>query len=90
MAGSLPLGSDEPTLRPPLGPVNAKGCEAEPLVTRHNAGRAFEPQDPTEYARVRQNCLKLSKRFDRDAIAERTNQMLIALDQGRELPKVIL
>lgn len=48
MAGSLPLGRDEPSLRPPLGPVNAKGCEADPLVTRRSAARAFEPQNAEE------------------------------------------
>lgn len=82
--------------------VVAKQCEAEPLVRQFNVGRMFEPlhgqemaeaildlaDDPAEMARIRENCRKLAKRFDRDVIAERTNDVLVALAGGKPLPDV--
>ena len=83
-------------------PIVAKGCEAEPLVNKHNVGRAFEPGDGGELARavldlaadpeelqaVRGNCLRLAERFDRDAIAERTELVLRAAANRDPLPEV--
>ena len=102
LPGTMPSKTYE-ALASGTPPVVAKGCEADPLVTRHNAGRAFEPQnadelaaallelaeDPAEYARVRENCIKLARRFDRNVIAERTNEVLLAIHQGGELPEVV-
>ena len=83
-------------------PIVAKGCEGDTLVTKYNAGRTFEPlddaelaaalrelaDDPAEMATVRANCIALAKRFDRGAIAERTEQVLLALHERRPLPDV--
>lgn len=80
----------------------AKGCEAEPLVRKYNVGRAFEPtsdeemaagilelaQDPDQMASIRRNCVELAKRFDRNVIAEQTNQVLQSLADGKQLPAV--
>lgn len=83
--------------------VVAKGCEGEFLAVKYNTGRVFEPLDneelaeqliyladhPDERQLIRNNCMELAKRFDRDLIAERTNQLLIALAEGQELPEVV-
>lgn len=83
-------------------PIVARGCEGEPLVLRHNAGRAFAPldgqdlaarilelrRDPAEHARVRDNAIQLAKRFDRDLIADRTEQVLLAVAAGTPPPPV--
>ncbi|MEI7838121.1 MAG: glycosyltransferase family 4 protein, partial [Planctomycetota bacterium] len=80
----------------------AKGCEGEALVRQFNTGRAFEAldadelaeaivqlaQDPQECHRIRANCTELAKRFDRDAIADRTEMVLTALAAGQPLPHV--
>ena len=82
-------------------PVVSKGCEGEALVTQFNAGRTFEPmdgeelaraitelaEDPAEHAKVRANCIALSKRFDRDTIADRTEGILRGVAQRSELPE---
>lgn len=83
-------------------PIVAKGCEGDPLVTQFDAGRTFEPMHGNElaeavreladhpdiYRRVRANGLTLSRRFDRDAIAERTDVVLRAVAEGRPLAEV--
>jgi glycosyltransferase involved in cell wall biosynthesis len=83
-------------------PIVAKGCEGDPLVEQFNAGRTFEPlngedlatavvelaDDPAEYQQVRENAIALSRRFDRDAIAERTEKVLSAIAEGQRLPDV--
>ena len=83
-------------------PIVARDCEGEQLVLRHNAGRAFTPldgddlaarilelrSDPAEHARVRANAIRLAKRFDRDAIAARTEQILLAVAAGAPPPPV--
>ena len=83
-------------------PIVAKGCEAEPLVAQFNAGRTFEPLSDAELTsaildladrrderdRVRQNCVALARRFDRDVIAEQTEAILLAVAEGRPLPEV--
>ena len=83
-------------------PVVAKGCEGESLVSQFNAGRTFEPmndkelaeiilslaKDPSELKKIRANCLKLAKRFDRDTIAQRTEAILIAVAKRQPLPEV--
>jgi colanic acid biosynthesis glycosyl transferase WcaI len=83
-------------------PVVAKGCEAEALVSEHKVGRTFEPldsqeladvlsemaNDPAHLSEMRNNCLGLSKRFDRDVIAERTEAVLRAVAEDKELPVV--
>ncbi len=83
-------------------PIVAKACEGDTLVSQFNAGRTFEPLDgedlakaildlaenPQELSTVRFNAIELSRRFDRDAIAERTEGILLALVEGRDLPDV--
>jgi len=83
-------------------PVVAKGCEGATLVTQFNAGRTFEPmndkelaevilslaKNPSELKEIRANCLKLAKRFDRDTIAQRTEEILIAVANRQPLPEV--
>jgi len=79
----------------------AKGCEAQPLIEKHNTGRTFEPLDgqelaarildlyehPEEVRRIRHNCADLAKRFDRDVIADRTDAILRALVEDRPIPE---
>jgi glycosyltransferase involved in cell wall biosynthesis len=81
-------------------PIVAKGCEGEMLVTQFEAGRCYEPGDTGEMAAVilelarnrsllkqmRENCVKLSKRFDRNVIAERTESILASIALGKSLP----
>ncbi len=83
-------------------PIVAKGCEAEQLVTQFQAGQCYEPGDADEMAaailtladnreflkRTRDNCVKLANRFDRNVIAERTEKILTAVADDRELPEV--
>ena len=83
-------------------PLVAKGCEGDTLVSQFDAGKTFEPMDAAELAaairdladhpgdvrRIRENCLQLAKRFDRNVIAERTNAILEALADGKPLPEV--
>ena len=80
-----------------------KGCEGEAFVDECHVGRTFEPLDagelaraigelvdhPEEVARIRENCRKLSKRFDREAIAAQSNEILHAIAEGRPLPPVV-
>ena len=83
-------------------PIVAKGCEAEALVTQFEAGRCYEPGNAEEMAavileladnhsaleKVRDNCLELSRRFDRAVIAERTEKILTAVGNGEALPEM--
>lgn len=83
-------------------PIVAKGCEAEALITQFDAGRSYEPGDSQEMAtaildlcedtsvleRTRNNCLSLSKRFDRSVIARRTETILAAVSEDKPVPKV--
>ncbi len=83
-------------------PIAAKGCEAELLIKKYDAGRTYEPKDDKEladaifeladnhdiWANVRNNCVKLAKRFSRDVIAKRTEEVLQAVSEKKEVPKV--
>ena len=83
-------------------PIVAKGCEGEALVTQFEAGLCYEPGDADEMAtailtladnqslsqQMRGNCRRVSERFDRDLIAERTERMLAAVHEGKPLPEV--
>jgi glycosyltransferase involved in cell wall biosynthesis len=82
--------------------VVAKGCEAESLVSQFNVGRSYEPLDAKEMAEatkelvedrrqlkvVKENCLKLAVRFDRNLISERTEQILQAIVNAKALPEI--
>jgi glycosyltransferase involved in cell wall biosynthesis len=82
--------------------VVAKGCEGEALVNKFDVGMVFEPldsqelaaaisslaSDPQRHQEMRVNCLEISKRFDRAVTAERTELILLAVAQGKEIPKV--
>lgn len=82
--------------------VISRGNEGEALVSRHNAGRAFSPldadelaavlaglaDDPGEWARIRENCLSLARRFDLNRIAQEAEAILQAVADGRPLPEV--
>ncbi len=83
-------------------PIVAKGCEGEVLAREFEAGQCYEPGDPQELAnaivnladdrsalqRIRNNCISLAKRFDRDVIAKRTEEILTAVHEGKELPEI--
>lgn len=83
-------------------PIVAKGCEGDTLISQFDAGQTFEPLDDKQLAEailtladnpgrlkeLRQNCLKLAGRFDRNVIAERTEAILTAVLEGRKLPDV--
>jgi len=82
-------------------PLVADGCEAAPLVGRHNAGVVYEPMDgqsaadalmslaekkPDDIQSMKSNAINLAKRFDREKLARFVEQTLFALAEGRELP----
>ena len=83
-------------------PIVAKGCEAEALVTQFEAGLCYEPGDADEMAtailtlagnrsllqQIRGNCRRVSERFDRNLIAKRTERILAAVREGKELPEI--
>jgi colanic acid biosynthesis glycosyl transferase WcaI len=83
-------------------PIVAKGCEGEALVSKFDAGLAFEPMDAEELAgqvrfladhpqrlrKMRDNGVRLAKRFERDAIADRTEAILRAVGDRSRLPDV--
>ena len=83
-------------------PIVARACEADALVTQYNAGRCYEPLNGEELADaifefaenkdlligVRNNCLELSRRFDRDIIAKRTEKILTSIAEEQSLPEV--
>jgi len=83
-------------------PIVTKGCEGETLVNRYAAGLTFTPMDGLSLAeavlklqadpelcqQIRNNCLALAKRFDRDLIADRTERILQAVAESKPLPEV--
>ncbi len=83
-------------------PLVTKKCEGDTLVTRFDAGRTFEPLDDyqlaniiselfdnkKEYGQICENAIALSKRFDRDLIAARTEEILEAVSAGTPLPEI--
>lgn len=84
-------------------PLVAKGCEAEGLTETFQVGGAFEPGSGEELADLirrladapqavrgmRDRCRKLSARFDRGVIADRTEGIMEAIANGRrDLPPV--
>jgi len=83
-------------------PIVAKGCEGATLVDSTSSGLSFEPGDAADLARAiieassnpmlwsekRERALELSRRFDRDVIAERTELILKAIVDGEALPAV--
>jgi glycosyltransferase involved in cell wall biosynthesis len=83
-------------------PIVAKGCEAESLITKYNVGCCYEPGNSDEMAEailyltanpaqleiIRSNCIELSKRFDRNLIAARTERVLVAVSKKAVLPEV--
>lgn len=83
-------------------PLVAKGCEGESLVNQFDTGRCYEPCDPDDMAAMIRvlvsdrklldetsaRCVELATRFDRAVIAERTNAILTAVAEGKELPEV--
>ena len=83
-------------------PIVAKGCQAEALVMPNDAGRCYEPGDENELAaaireladdkqlwmRIRENGLQLSKRFDRDILAQRTGEIFTAVAEDKPLPEI--
>lgn len=102
MPGTMPSKTYE-ALAAGVPAVVAKGCEAEALVNEFNTGIAYEPGDDAAFAdavlhlaeradvveRIRANSLRLARRFDRDVIAGRTNEVLTALARGQPLPEVV-
>jgi glycosyltransferase involved in cell wall biosynthesis len=45
-------------------------------------------ENTTLLQQIRNNCAELSKRFDRDAIARRTEKILVAITEGTTLPEI--
>jgi glycosyltransferase involved in cell wall biosynthesis len=82
--------------------IVAKGCEGQALVQQYDAGKCYEPLDSDEMAaaicelaendklvkQIKSNCVKLSQRFDRDVISQRTEKILISLATDQSLPEV--
>jgi len=83
--------------------IITEGCEAEQLVRRYDVGRMFAAGDakgladllvelasnPATAKRVSENALGLSRRFDRNTIAKRTDQLLRAVAAGQPVPEVL-
>jgi glycosyltransferase involved in cell wall biosynthesis len=82
-------------------PLTADGCEAAPLVRRHEAGVLYEPGDGQSAAdallkvsrmsqderdAMRHRCRQLALRFDRDRLANHVNATLEALVSNAPLP----
>lgn len=84
-------------------PLVAKGCEAEPLIDEFECGRTFEPLDGRELAAeiralageretivdMSRRARDLSNRFDRQTIADRTEQVLLAIAADEPLPEIV-
>ena len=101
LPGTMPSKVYE-ALAPGTPPIVARQCEGDTLVSQFNAGRTYEPLDademaqaildlannPEEYQKVRENCIALAGRFDRDVIAEQTESILRAVADRRPLPDV--
>lgn len=82
--------------------VVTAGCEAEQLTRRYTIGRTFPAGDARAladalvdladdaplHAQMRTEALALSRRFDRDVIAERTERILQAVHAGQPAPQV--
>jgi glycosyltransferase involved in cell wall biosynthesis len=81
----------------------ADGCEAAHLVREHDVGVLYEPTDAESAAdairqvasmgveernKIRGNARELSKRFERNRLAEFVNDTLIALGSGQPLPEI--
>ncbi len=78
------------------------GCEAQQLVERYGVGRTFAAGNGQELAdaileisanaglreTMKSNAVSLAKRFDRDVIVERTEALLRAVCEGRNLPAI--
>ncbi|MGD8453094.1 MAG: glycosyltransferase family 4 protein [Phycisphaerae bacterium] len=78
------------------------GCEAEQLVRQYDVGRTAEAgnadqvaaailelaQNAKRHAEIARNALALSRRFDRNVIAERTERILSAVAAGTPVPQV--
>lgn len=78
------------------------GCEAEQLVKRYDVGRLFDAGNDEQLAgaiteladdaslreSIRRNAVALAPRFDRNAIADRTEALLIAIANDEPLPEV--
>ena len=83
-------------------PLVAKGCEGDTLVQKFESGLTFEPLNGEELAQailelfdnparrngMRSNAIALAKRFDRNAIADRTESILSAVAMNKALPEV--
>lgn len=82
-------------------PLTADGCEAAPLVRKHQVGLVYEPGDTQsvvnslkklmamkaiEKERMRSNARYLSFRFDRDKLARFINLSLMALVENEPQP----
>ncbi|MFW6154905.1 MAG: glycosyltransferase family 4 protein [Planctomycetota bacterium] len=82
--------------------IVARHCEGAAFVEQFDVGAAFEPTDGAELAgairaladhrdrleAMRTACVDLAKRFDRNVLADRVNDVLVALHEGRHLPEV--
>ena len=101
LPGTMPSKVYE-TLAAGLPMIATAGCEAEELVRRYGIGRLFEAGNDSQLASVlqelsengelcrkmRQACVELSPRFDRDRIAERTERIMSAVVDREPLPDV--
>jgi glycosyltransferase involved in cell wall biosynthesis len=82
--------------------IATAGCEADQLVRRYNVGKLFDPanadqvaeaindlaSDQIQLRKIQVNSIQLAQRFDRSKIADRTEQLLLAVAAGSPLPKV--
>ncbi len=82
--------------------IVARHCEGAAFVEQYNVGAVFEPNDGAELAdaigaladhrdrldAMRDACVGLAQRFDRNTLADRVNDVLTALHEGRPLPEV--
>jgi glycosyltransferase involved in cell wall biosynthesis len=80
--------------------IVTKGCEAEALVSRFDVGRSYSPGDSEELARairelaaqrdtlrdIGRACRKVARRFDRDVLADRAEQVVTAVARGDRPP----
>lgn len=82
-------------------PIVSKGTDAEKLVTEHEAGLSYAPDDLDEFVdRIRRlaedraawgamkrRAVLLAERFDRSVLAQRSAAALEAIASGRPLPE---
>lgn len=45
-------------------------------------------ENKQDYAEIKENAVELSKRFDREVIARRTEDILNAIDRDQALPEI--